>query len=439
MWTCDFDLGFHAASVKTILEKSASDAVVLVDPSAALVDAKIIDNCIENARNHENAELTFTQAAPGLAGALLRPILVDRLIQASTHPGRLLHYLPDQPVRDPIGSEGCVPVPAAISRTTHNFRFDSQRQIDRFSRASANLNGQLISSNAEELMNRLNWSTDVDPLPREIVMEVNTIRSTSPIFWPGKHQPIERPAMSIATAKNILSQIAVADDVRLTLNGIGDPLLHDDIFEIINFAKSAGIRAIHVETDLLPRNPATIERLVDSEIDVVSVHLPAMTPQTYAAIMGADCFGQVVENIRRFITRRQQRKSGVPILVPVFVKCQLNLAEMENWYDQWLKALGAAVINGPSEFSGLIQNCGVADMSPPKRRACARLWSRMTILCDGKVVACEQDVTGKQIIGDVCEKSISDIWRNQFDELRTSHKRGCAAGICGGCREWHRP
>ena len=63
--------------------------------------------------------------------------------------------------------------------------------------------------------------------------------------------------MSISTAKNILSQIAVADDVRLTLTGIGDPLLHDDIFEIIDFAKSAGIRAIHVETDLLPRNPAT--------------------------------------------------------------------------------------------------------------------------------------------------------------------------------------
>ena len=53
-----------------------------------------------------------------------------------------------------------------------------------------------------------------------------------------------------------------------------------------------------------------------------------------------------------------------------------NLAEMEIWYDQWLKALGSAVIIGPSDFAGQITSVGLADMQPPKRSACRRLESR---------------------------------------------------------------
>jgi radical SAM protein with 4Fe4S-binding SPASM domain len=63
----------------------------------------------------------------------------------------------------------------------------------------------------------------------------------------------------------------------------------------------------------------------------------------------------------------------------------------------------------------------------------------MSILSDGKVVACEQDVIGRQIIGDVATQSISQIWRQQFTELRSSHKSGCVNAMCGACKEWHRP
>src|SRR4051794_38778531 len=96
LFTCDFDLGFHGQWVKEIVEKLSSDAAILIDPSAGLVDPKLIDQIIEHAAVHEAVELVFTQAAPGLSGALVRRSLIDRLASARTHPGRLLHYLPDQ-------------------------------------------------------------------------------------------------------------------------------------------------------------------------------------------------------------------------------------------------------------------------------------------------------------------------------------------------------
>ena len=46
----------------------------------------------------------------------------------------------------------------------------------------------------------------------------------------------------------------------------------------------------------------------------------------------------VLDNIRALSWPAQQRGSGVPIIVPIFTKCRQNLAEMEAWYDQWLRA-----------------------------------------------------------------------------------------------------
>lgn len=437
--SCDFDLGFHASWVMEVVKNLCSDGIFLIDPSAGLVDPKLLAAMAAHAREHETHELFFTQAAPGLAGALLKPALIEKLAAAQTHPGRILSYLPEQPMRDPIAAEMCVPIPTPVARTTRTFRLDSDRQIEKLTLASVHLNGELVRSDSEDLVNRLKWTMEVDFKPREVVLELNTSRSTSPIFWPGAAHSIQRPALPVETARRIFDQLG--DDIRLTLGGVGDPLLHEELFEIIHLARAAGIQAIHVETDLLPRRREVVDRLAEAEIDIVSMHLPAMTSATYATVMGVDRFTDAIENIRQFITRRQEIRRGVPILCPIFMKCPENLAEMEAWYDQWLKALGAAVISGPSDFAGLIPDRAVADMSPPKRKPCNRILSRMSILSDGRVVSCEQDVLGRQVMGDVNTHTIEQIWKTGFTPLRDSQRQNCGADrpVCAGCREWHRP
>ena len=184
-----------------------------------------------------------------------------------------------------------------------------------------------------------------------------------------------------------------------------------------------------------------IDNLAAAPVDVVSVHLPATTAETYLAVMGVDRFTEVIENIRRFVTRRHELRRSVPLIVPIFTKCRQNIAEMECWYDQWLRAVGSAVIAGPGTFAGQIQDVGVADMSPPKRKPCARLFSRLTVLCDGRVVACENDVAGKLSLGRIGEESLSEIWQKRLAPLRTDHKSGCwnQHELCGACSDWHRP
>ena len=435
--TCEFDRGFHGGWIEELAEQVGGDAIILIDPAAGLVDPGLIDGVVAHAGEHPEVELCFTPAAPGLSGTLIRRPLLKRLAASKSHPGRLLHYTPDAHCREPLGGDACAPVPASVARTTHRFTLDSDRQLGRITDAMHSLNGQLMSSPSESLVARMREVDRIDPLPREIVLELNTARVSRPVYWPGKYQTVQRPDFSLEQAKRLFDELSPADDLRLTIAGVGDPMLSENLFPILNLAHAAGL-AVHVETDLLAGDVAA---LANAAVDIVSIHVPAVSPQTYAAVMGVDQYKTVLENVRTFVAERARRASGIPLLVPTFTKCRANLAEMESWYDQWLRALGTAVIIGPSDFAGQIPDTAVVDMTPPRRTPCSRLWSRMVIRSTGDVVLCEQDFAGRNVLGNVGENSVPEIWQKRMAPVRTDHLNGAAGKhpLCGACREWNRP
>jgi MoaA/NifB/PqqE/SkfB family radical SAM enzyme len=439
--TCAFDLGFHGPWVKEIADQLASDAVLLIDPASALVDPLLIDALIAHGDAHAGQDICFMPSAPGLSGALLRPALLGRLAAAKAHPGRLMHYHPDQLSREPLAAESCAPVPTPVARTTRRFLLDSDRQARRMEDATVPLNGELIATPAEDLVARLHAWPAEDVLPREVVLELTTRRATRPIYSPVRYLEVGRPVFTRQRGVELFNELADADDLRLSLAGVGDPLLSGELFPILDAARDAGVRAIHVETDLLAPDDA-VARLAAAPVDVVSVHVPALTAKTYAEVMGLDAYAKVLANIKLLLTERVARRAGVPLLVPTFTKCRANLAEMEAWYDQWLRAAGSAVIVGPADFGGTVPDDGsVADMAPPRRRPCARLASRLMVLSDGRVVSCEQDALARQVMGELGKQSIREIWQQRFGALRAEHReeKWAHRPVCAACREWHRP
>ncbi|MGD1277136.1 MAG: SPASM domain-containing protein [Tepidisphaeraceae bacterium] len=442
---CAFDRGFHGPWIKQLLEKigcPGGQAVLLVDPASGLVDPRLIDALIDHAAAHEEIDFFFSQAAPGLSGVLMRRSLLDQLAAVGAHPGTLLAYRPDLPLRDPISSPSCVPIPAALARTLHRFTLESDRQIQRLTQATRQFNGQLLATGAEPLLHALAAPSPPGPpqTPRDVVLELCTRRSTRPVYWPGTYLNVQRSDLSAALADKILDELGAVDDLRLVLGGVGDPLLCPGVFDVIDRAAAASI-AVAVETDLIGIDPSTVDRLADCPVDVISVYLPAATARTYAALMGIDGLKTAVQNLGRLVQRRQARRGGTPLIVPTLVKTHANLAEMEAWYDHWLRTLACAVIAGPSDYGKSIPDISAARMESPQRRPCARLAGRITILSDGKIVSCEQDVLGRQVLGNAVSDSILGIWQNAFAQLRRRHADGQYGPlpVCAGCSDWHRP
>ncbi|MCC6241116.1 MAG: hypothetical protein IT448_12535 [Phycisphaerales bacterium] len=413
--TCAFDAGFYAPYVLEVMHDWASSAVVLVDPAAGLVDAELIDRLIEQMERKSKIEIGFSPAAAGLGGVVLRAALVERLAKVHLHPGRLLHYLPDQPMPDPLSGPGCLTLAPQLTRTRDHFLLNSDRQIDRVSRYTGDLNGQLVTTDALELARRSAGCNQPAHLPREVVLELTPRRATQPIFSPLSAHRVDRHELPPELAQKIFAELGACDDVRLTLAGVGDPLLHERAMELIALARQSGIRAIHIETDLIGLGAENVEQLAASGVDIISIHLPAMNAATYQGVMGKNGFAEVINNITGIANARRQRNSGVPLIVPVFMKLQANFAQMEPWYDNWLRLLGSAVIKGPSDYDGQINYVGMGDIGPAAAGAAGVNGRRdhrapLMILSNGVVVDSENDFLGRQPMGNVASTSIKQIW-----------------------------
>jgi spiro-SPASM protein len=271
-----------------------------------------------------------------------------------------------------------------------------------------------------------------------VTIEINTARVSRPIYSPLRYGVIDRPEMTVEMAARIFADLAGVDDVRVTIAGIGDPLLHPKFFEIIEAASAAGIGAVHVETDSISATTEQLKKLAAAPIDILTVHIPAVTQRMYRQMMDCDQLPKLIENLRMLLNFRGERPR--PIVVPTFVKCRENLGEMEAWYDHWIRSLGCAVINGPSTCGGQIPDVSAADMRPPMRVGCRRLASRMMILSSGQVVACENDVQGKYALGQIGVETISESWKKGFGSLRKEHSLGRhSLPVCQSCTDWHRP
>ncbi len=438
--TC-FDQGFYAPWFNEIRQQFGADAVVIIDPDSALIDPALVDSVVAHAREHSAIEYCFSPAAPGLSGALIRAGLLEQLSGSTGYLGRLLNYYPDLPGRDPISKDECAPVPTSVARTPLRFTLDSDRQISRVERATLSLNGQLMQTHAESLVATLAGVVPVEGLPRDITLELNTKRATWPVFSPARHLSISRPDLSVADARSLFRQLGAMDDIRLTLAGVGDPLLSPEVFRIIQLAHEAGIDSVHVETDLLSLSESALNELAGSRADILSVHIPALTPAVYERVMGVEGLSSVISNIRQFLLHRQAAGRACPVLVPTFTKCRDNICEMEAWYDYWLRAVGCAVINGASDFAGQIPDQSVADMSPPSRCPCRRLASRLTVLSDLSVVSCEQDVCARRVLGNLRDRPLREILEDGLMSLRRAQADGQYGvhPLCPACREWHRP
>ncbi len=432
--TC-YDAGWHGESALEVLDESAADAAVLVDPAAAFVDPIILGRLISRWIERPDLAYTFAPAAPGLGGMLLTRACVDSLIETNRHPGRLLSFDPKHPARDVLADATCVEVPTDYARTTQTFLLDCDRTLRRGTGVPP---ASAIS--VEERRGREARATE-EPMPREVTLELTARRATDAIDSPGRHLVVERPDLSPETAATLFAELGRIDDLRLTLAGVGDPLLHPRFADIVRAAKSAGITAVGIETDLLPDSPEVLDALPALGLDVVSFRLPAMLPATYAAVMGADRMADALRNLKRLLIARKTNGTSTPLLVPVFTKCRENLPEMEAWYDHWLGTLDGAVIRGPTTCGGQIPDAAVADMSPPRRAPCRRIESRLTVLCDGRVTTCEEDVRGAQPLGRVGEHSIADLWRGAMRWVRGNHRLQIfeETPVCADCKDWHRP
>jgi MoaA/NifB/PqqE/SkfB family radical SAM enzyme len=176
----------------------------------------------------------------------------------------------------------------------------------------------------------------------EIDIELTNDCSLSCVMCPRGKMTRSIGYMDFGLYKKILDEIY---PVTINLTGMGEPLLHPEFLDFLEYAKKDKDRFIWVclYTNGIHLNEDVAKRLIELEVDEVIISLDAATPKTYKEIKGADEFDKVCENISRLLNmkklllknrplRYNERK---PVVALSILKIKDTDQEIEPFFERW--------------------------------------------------------------------------------------------------------
>ncbi len=414
--------------MNAIMHKRSLTTALIAAPDWPLINVTGDGGCDAIIRRHreqpQQHNLVFTQSPPGLCGCLVTATLMKELSQRNrlSTIGGLLVYQPHAPQHDPIAREACVQIAHGVRRSLTRATFDTPRW--RESLLCITDHDAPITESIAQL--DAACGATYAQSPQHVVLELTTDRTSAGLFAQSLNPTrAKRKPVALDLAQRLFEQLAEAHahDTVLTLHGAGDPLLHPHFDQIIRHAKQAGIRAAHMRTELLTDQP-TIDRLLASGVDVVSVDLNADRAATYLSMMGVDRFREVLVNLEHFIAHRRRltpqdgpAAMALPWVVPHLQRRAETYEDINTFFDRWQNTLGTAVIDDPPAYDTV--EAGLTPAVTPPRVLQHEAMRRMTIQCDGGVPLHDLDFTGDNCVGSIAHASAIDVWQS-LRERRTA-------------------
>jgi MoaA/NifB/PqqE/SkfB family radical SAM enzyme len=138
--------------------------------------------------------------------------------------------------------------------------------------------------------------------------------------------------MSADTFDLIISSLKDFDPLpTIFFGGIGEPLSHPELIEMVRQVKSLGARVeLITNGTLLDEELST--QLIEVGLDMLWVSIDGATPESYADVRLGDALPQVIENLQRLQSLRQDFYSfsthNNPDLGIAFVAMRRNITDL---------------------------------------------------------------------------------------------------------------
>ena len=146
--------------------------------------------------------------------------------------------------------------------------------------------------------------------------------------------------MSMETYGRICEAMSYAHTIDFT--GWGEPMLHRQIYEMIQLAKERGCVTTMTSngTLLTDRN---IKALIQAGMDSLTISIDGLTPETFDFIRTGARFERVTQNLKNL--SRQVNESSSPLLLGIAFTIQEANASELGLILPWMKSVGARVLH----------------------------------------------------------------------------------------------
>ena len=205
--------------------------------------------------------------------------------------------------------------------------------------------------------------------------------------------------------------------------GIGEPMIHPNIFEMIKITHDAGIRT-GMSTNATLMDDKRADMLLDSGLDYAILAFDGATKETYEKYRVGATFEKTRANILAFLEKKQARNSNMYVVVQM-VMLKENSHEVDAYRTLWN-------IPGVNEIrfkrdEVRIEGSRIEDAGFKKvrRNPCHLLWrGPLYVRYDGLAHPCCYMYDEKPI-GDLKKQSVMEVWNStEMVKLREAHLKG---------------
>ncbi len=245
--------------------------------------------------------------------------------------------------------------------------------------------------------------------------------------------------MDMNLYKKIIDNCASFGVKSVVLSFFGEPLLDQTIIEKIKYAKSKDlIVGFYSNASLLGLEIS--KRLIESGLDWITISFDAYSKETYEKIRVGLRFDETSENIINFMKMRNELGLKKPSVSLVLVELDENRKEIKKFYKQWKNIVDGLNILNQRNWAGNLDKDSEKSFhfKNQKRWPCSFIWQKMVVDWNGDVVLCCDDWNHREVLGNLKEGSIEDIWFGErLKKIRENHLAGefDKVPLCAACNK----
>ena len=293
------------------------------------------------------------------------------------------------------------------------------------------------------------WQPDLDGVistlaetdfPLEVLVETTAHCNLRCSMCPQKDMKREKGEISFELFKKIVDEMAQkSPESRLWLAIMGEALLlGNKLIEMIKYAKVAGIKSIHLNTNANLLNKEMSLKLIESGIDEIIIGMDAFTKDTYEKIRVGGDFHKTRENVEFLLSEKRQKQISRPKVIMQFIVMQVNENELDDYKSYWLSR-GAIIKVRPKIGWGTAVE--TEDLTLPdsyRTFPCPMIIRNIAIHWDGTVANCsDADYEGLYPAGNINDSTIEEIWNGELATRRKKHWEGdFSHPLCKSCKDW---
>ena len=309
--------------------------------------------------------------------------------------------------------------------------------------------------------------------PRHIQIEPTNRCNQACIMCP-RNDKLDVPIgdMDFETFKKIINKLPVAEN--LLLNGLGEPMLNNDLFKMIAYATSQGIN-VSINSNCALVNESLARELIDSGLVLIKISMDSSDPQVYQSIRNAS-IEPVINGIKTLVKIRKEKKSQKPYFWFNSIIMRQNHKELINILylaekleidsvrfkplDIWDVLQNKKILvkketleetlketlylarntNVNHNLKNLLDNFDIY-YRPKEKIPCYSPWTELYIQYYGGVRLCCEFYSKKDDIGNILEEdSFRKIWNGfKMRKIRKEFKKGnLYFSVCQNCNRFQK-